>query len=230
MPRFLIRNIQGVIFIENFAFRNKIGIASKINEAVEGLFDGDPIILDLPPEAPLEIPRIQLKSASTVFSLNFSPIRIDFFYNAQGNLEKTLESLSDDYLKCLFSIAELIKTEYHLDVPRIALVIKTLDAMEAEPNSFIHRKFLGENPFFKGASALELHALEKTTINDYHINRWFRIRTGSAPLDNALSVEIDINTMPEKHSDFDLEKIKDFYRKSLEFAKQTFEDSLGVPL
>jgi len=34
MLRFLIQNIQAVLFIENFAFRNKLGIASRINEAV----------------------------------------------------------------------------------------------------------------------------------------------------------------------------------------------------
>ena len=46
---FVIQNIQGVLFIENFAFRNKLGIASRINEAVDNLFDGDPTMLDLPP-------------------------------------------------------------------------------------------------------------------------------------------------------------------------------------
>jgi hypothetical protein len=50
MPTFPIQNIQGVLFVQNFAFRNKLAIASKINEALNNLFDGDPIMLDLPPE------------------------------------------------------------------------------------------------------------------------------------------------------------------------------------
>jgi hypothetical protein len=230
MSKFLIQNIQGVLFVGNFAFRKKLDLASKINDAVDNLFDGDPIMLDLPPEAPPEIPRIQLKDANAVYSLNFSPIRVDFFYNAQGKPEKNLDSLSDDYLERLFSIAGLIKAEYHLVVPRIALILKTLREIEAGPNLFVHKKFLGENPFFKDISALEVHALEKTTMKDYHINRWFRIRTGSGFMLNALSVEIDINTMPEEHVDFDLEKIKDFYRNSLEFAKRTFLNAFGDSL
>jgi hypothetical protein len=233
MPTFPIQNIQGVLFIENFAFRNKLSIASKINEALNNLFDGDPIMLDLPPMAPLEIPRIQLKDHNSVYSLNFSPIRVDFYYNEPGKPEKTLDLLRDVYLKYLFSIAELIKAEYHLPIPRIAMVLKTLSEMETESSLFIQGKFLGGKPFFRGASQLEIHALEKTTMKDYNVNRWFRIRTGGIagvglPVnEKALSVEIDINTIPETNLDFDIEKIKEFYKDSLDFARQNFSDCFG---
>lgn len=229
MSKFFIQNIQGVLFIENFAFRNKLEVASKINDAVNNLFDGDPVMLDLPPEAIPEIPRIQLKDSNAVYSLNFSPVRVDFFYNEPGKPEKTLDSLIDNYLKYLFGIVELIKAAYNLGVPRIALVLKTLGEMEAGSNLFVYKKFLGENHFFKDASALEIHALEKTTIKDYHINRWLRMRTTGLP-GNILSAEIDINTMPERHTDFDLEKIKDFYKTSLEFARQNFLNCFGESL
>jgi hypothetical protein len=228
MSKFYIQNVQSVLFIENFAFRNKLEVASKINDAVNNLFDGDPVMLDLPPEVPPEIPRIQLKDSNAVHSLNFSPVRIDFFYNEPGKPGKTLDSLADTYLKYLFGIAGLIKAEYNLGVPRIALVLKVLGEMEAGSNLFVYKKFLGENHFFKDASALEIHALEKTTMKDYHINRWFRMRTGLPG--NNLSVEIDINTIPERHGDFDLEKIKDFYKTSLEFARQNFLDCFGESL
>jgi len=236
MPRFPIQNIQGVLFIQNFAFRNKLVIVSKINEALNNLFDGDPIMLDLPPQAPPEIPRIQLKDHNAVYSLNFSPIRIDFLYSAPGKPEKTLDSLSDAYIKYLFRITELIKTDYHLPTPRMALVLKTLSEMETESGVFVHDKFLGGNPFFKGASKFEIHVLEKTTIKDYNVNRWFRIRTGviagvGLPVnEKVLSVEVDINTIPEKVLDFDTEKIKDFYKNSLDFARQNFLSCFGESL
>ena len=229
MSKFFVQNIQSVLFIETFAFRNKLEIASKINDAVNNLFDGDPVMLDLPPEAPPEIPRIQLKGSNAVHSLSFSPARIDFFYNERGKPEKTLHPLADNYLKYLFSIAGLIKAAYNLGVPRIGLVLKVLGEMESGSNLSLYKKFLGENHFFKDASALEIHALEKTTIKDYHVNRWFRMRTTGLP-GNILSVEIDINTMPEKHVDFGLEEIKDFYKTSLEFAKENFLNCFGESL
>jgi len=221
MSKFFIQNIQGVLFIENFAFRNKLEVASKINDAVNNLFDGDPVMLDLPSEAPPEIPRIQLKDSNAVYTLNFSPVRIDFFYNERGKPEKTLESLAENYLKYLFGIAGLIKASFNLGIPRIALVLKASGEMESGSNLFVYKKFLGENQFFNGASALEIHALGKTTMKDYHINRWFRMRATDSPVD-ILSVEIDINTTPESHANFDLEKIKDFYKTSLEFARENF--------
>jgi hypothetical protein len=235
MPTFPIQNIQGVLFIQNFAFRNKLLIASKINEALNNLFDGDPTMLDLPPEAPPEIPRIQLKDHNAIYSLNFSPIRIDFLYSEPGKPEKTLDSLSHAYLNYLFRIAELIKAEYHLPTPRMALVLKTLSEMETESGLFIHNKFLGGNPFFKDASKLEIHALEKTTMKDYNVNRWFRIRTGvragGLPVnEKALSVEVDINTVAETGLDFDTEKIKDFYKNCLDFARQNFLGCFGDSL
>jgi len=236
MPTFPIQNIQGVLFIQNFAFRNKLLIASKINEALNNLFDGDPTILDLPPEAPPEIPRIHLKDHNAVYSLNFSPIRIDFLYSEPGKPEKMLKALSDAYLNYLFKIVDLIKSEYHLPTPRMALVLKTLSEMETESGLLIHDKFLGGNLFFKGASKLEIHALEKTTMKDYNINRWFRIRTGiSAGIglpvnEKALSVEVDINTIPETDLDFDTEKIKDFYKSCLDFARQNFLSCFGESL
>lgn len=221
MSKFFVESIQGVLFIDNFAFRNKLDVASKINDAVNKLFDGDPVMLDLPPEAPAEIPRIQLKDSKAVYTLNFSPVRIDFFYNERGKPEKTLDSLAENYLKHLFKIAELIKAAYNLGVPRIALVLNVVGEMEGGSNLFVYKKFLGENHFFKDASTLEIHAMEKAVMEYYHINRWFRIKTTELST-NALSVQIDINTMPGKHKDFDLEKIKSFYKLSMEFAKQNF--------
>ena len=145
---FVIQNIQGVLFIENFAFRNKLGIASRINEAVDNLFDGDPTMLDLPPEAPLEIPRIQLKDSKPVYSLNFCPNRIDFFYNDPGKPEKKLSDLKDEYLNYFFKIVALVKQEYHLSTPRLAIVLKALSEIETGANQFLQEKLLGKCPFF----------------------------------------------------------------------------------
>lgn len=231
MLRFLIQNIQAVLFIENFAFRNKLGIASRINEVVDNLFDRDPIMLDLPLEAPPEIPRIQLKDLKAVYSLNFSPIRIDFFYNEAGKPDKMLDSLREDFSKRLFKIVDLIKGEYHLTIPRIANVIKASSVVEGGSAHFIYDKFLRENAFFNNSFVTEIHSLEKTSMDDYHINRWFRIKTGeTATQQDILSVEIDMNTLPDKPIDFDLNNIKDFFIGSFSFAKKNFADCFGQPL
>lgn len=230
--RFFIQNIQSVLFIENFAFRNKLGIASKINEAVNNLFDGDPIMLDLPIDAPPEIPRIQLKDIKPNYSLNFSPIRIDFFYNEPQKPEKSLDLLKNDYLKNWSKIIDLVKGEYHLGTTRLALVIKASSEIEKGSNLFIQSTFLGGAPFFENTYSLEIHALEKTLLNSFNINRWFRIKTArtQAGQDNILFIEADVNTLPEKPKDYDVEEIKAFFEKSFAFIKSNFSKCLGVSL
>jgi hypothetical protein len=229
---FLIQNIQGVLFIENFAFRNKLGIASKINEAVDNLFDGDPTMLDLPPEAPPEIPRIQLKDSKPLYSLNFCPNRIDFFYNEPGKPEKKLSDLKDEYLKYFFRIVGLIKGGYSLVTPRIAIVIKALSEIETGANQFMQKRFLGNAPFFGATYALEIHSLEKKAMIGFDINRWFRIKTARSPggQDNILFVEIDINTQPENPRDYTEEDVRDLCLGSFEFANENFRNCFGVPL
>lgn len=230
--RFFIQNIQSVLFIENFAFRNKLGIASRINQVVNNLFDGDPTMLDLPPDAPPEIPRIQLKDSKPIYSLNFSPTRIDFFYNEPGKPEKVLDSLKDDYLKYFFNIVNLAKDEYRLSISRIAVVIKAVSEIEGGSNLLIYGDFLGEKPFFRNTYGLEIHALEKTAMKSYDVNRWFRIKTARTPTgeDNILFVEIDINTLQDKPRDFDIAEIKDFFNKSIIYAKNSFLNCFGVSL
>ncbi len=230
--KFFIQNIQSALFIENFAFRNKISIVSRINEAVDNLFDGDPTILPIPSDAPPEIPRIILNDSKSNYSLKFSPIRLDFLYDDSKKPEKVLDALKNDYFKYLFNIVALVTDEYHLTVPRAALVIKAVSEIERGSKIFIQERFLGNNPFFKDTSKLEIHALKKTTINGYDINRWFRIRTAAAPTgeDNLLSVEIDINTLKEKPMDLSLQGIKDFFDKSINFAGTNLLECLGVSL
>lgn len=229
---FLIQNIQSVLFIENFAFRNKISIAARINQAVDNLFDGDPTMLDLPSQAPPEIPRIQLKNSIPNFSLNFSPIRIDFFYNEPEKPQKKIDAIKEDYFRHLFNIVDLVKDEYHLDISRVAIVIKASSEIEKSSNLLIHEDFLNENRFFKDTYSLEIHALQKTTISGYDINRWFRIKSARAPSgqDNFLFVEIDVNTLQEKPRDFTLMEIKEFFTKSVDFAKTSFSSCFGLSL
>jgi len=229
---FLVQNIQAVLFLESFAFRNKLAIAFKINEAVNQLFDGDPMMLDLPSEAPPEIPRIQLKDSKSSYSLNFSVNRIDFFYNEPAKPTKTFDSIKDEYLNYFFKINRLVKDDYHLGTPRLAMVIKALSEIDIGTNLFLYQDFLGRKEFFKDTYTLEIHALEKSTIQQFAINRWFRIKTARDPLeqDKGILVEIDINTQPEESREFGKQEIEEFCSCSIEFARNSFLNCFGISL
>jgi hypothetical protein len=57
-----INQIQLVLFNPGMAISDKIRLANNINNTLGGLFDGDPVVLPLPPDAPPELPRILLSS------------------------------------------------------------------------------------------------------------------------------------------------------------------------
>jgi hypothetical protein len=234
MPKlnFLIQNIQAVLFLESFAFRNKLAIATKINDAVGQLFDGDPMMLDLSPEAPPEIPRIQLKDSRSIYSLNFSVNRIDFFYNESEKPTKAFDSIKEEYFNYFSKINGLVKDDYHLGTPRIALVIKALSEIDMGSNIFLQQEFLGRKEFFQDTHSLEIHALEKTAIGQFEINRWFRIKTARDPLekDSYLFAEIDINTQPEKSRDFGKRQIEEFFSSAIEFVRTSFSNCFGSSL
>ena len=91
---------------------------------------------------------------------------------------------------------------------------------------------VADAPFFRGTHALEIHSLEKRMMEEFDINRWFRIKTARTPMgrDEILFVEIDINTQPEKPRDFGKEEITAFCLNSIEFAKKNFLNCFGVSL
>jgi len=95
---FYVSNLQTAIFITNLDFSNKIGFISQLNQETDNLFDGDPIILPIPNDAPPEVPRIILKSQDDSYTLNLCQNRVDLFYN-----ERDLKNFSPTH-----SLSELI--------------------------------------------------------------------------------------------------------------------------
>jgi len=76
-----IEQIQLVLFSPGIVITNKPKLVSNINDALQGLFDGDLAILPIPDDAPAEIPRIILKSNDEKYTLQITTKRVNFFYN-----------------------------------------------------------------------------------------------------------------------------------------------------
>jgi len=51
---FHVSSLQTAIFIPNLDLSNKIGFINQLNKETDNLFDGDPIILPIPNDAPLK--------------------------------------------------------------------------------------------------------------------------------------------------------------------------------
>lgn len=90
-----ILNLQLALFFTD-VIRRPDKLIDGINEATGNLFDGIPQILDIPMEAPMEIPVVLLKSETGIYLCNISRGRIDFIYN-DNNLNKEWSSVISDF-------------------------------------------------------------------------------------------------------------------------------------
>ena len=121
-----------------------------------------------------------MKDSKPIYSLNFCPNRIDFFYNEPGTPKKKLSNVKEEYLNYFSKIVALVKDEYCLSTSRIAIIVKALSDVEAGRIYFC-RAVLCKCLFFQETHALEIHSLEKRRMKEFDINRWFRIKTARTP-------------------------------------------------
>src|SRR4030042_5019151 len=70
--------IQAAVFPPGFMFSTS-EVLKRLMQLELDVFDGDPLVLPLPEDAPHEIPRITLENKEKTFKLEAAPARINFF-------------------------------------------------------------------------------------------------------------------------------------------------------
>ena len=81
-------SLQVALFVDGVIERPDL-LMPQINVEFNNMFNDMPNVIKLPPEAPAEIPIVQMFSVDQKYRLNISRNRIDFFYTAQVPLVDT---------------------------------------------------------------------------------------------------------------------------------------------
>jgi hypothetical protein len=198
-------HVQNTLFTPGFSFiTHKILV--ELLQIRPGMFDGDPVVLPLQSDAPLEIPRIILQDKTGSLKLEVAPLRINFHrikINEADNVNiNDFLILASDILKDY-----LVKTGAKCG--RIATVLKRY-SLKDDPSREIAAHFCKESflamPFDK-PSSFELHARKRYNFAEsFEVNSWVRIKSGnlqypSAPSMPIVIVEQDINTIAEVMED-----------------------------
>lgn len=163
-------------------------------------YDGDPVSLPLPPEAPAEIPRLLLSNSSGTQRIEASLNRITSISstdNSQSPLDvlPTAERLAER-LGQLFSLTDLSPARAGLVLQRVAPVTSPAGTLLAQ--HFFKDRWLSQP--FNRPETLELHSHKRYAPDDsLEINSWFRIKTAILIATNspAIVVEQDLNTLEE---------------------------------
>jgi len=197
--------------------QNKLELASILHNETKIVFDGEPIILPVPDDAPSEIPRIILTSKDNEHKCHISKERVEFIYSNEANPDREVSELREQFLVTLGDIAKVVKSSWKAEVYRLGFVINSVSNYEA-PVEIIKTKFIREG-VLNHPRRLEVFVLDRMTWDNLKINRGYRVytlikREGKEERE-LLLVNFDINTIPEEKYSFDTESIVAFYDKAI---------------
>lgn len=212
--QYFLKNSAAVLF-GNYDLAKRLQIAADLDKATNHLFSGDPAILPIPDDAPAEIPRIMLAAKDKKWRCNVSPDRLEFIYDEPDQPREELNTIKEQYLTVLHSLAECAKNELKASVHRLGLIVTNF-ALPEEPVKLIERTFIREGVLF-GPRQLEIHILNMTTIGNLEVNKWCRIFSRDVSYGDkrktALFVIFDLNTLSDsdKPNEFSADAITAFY-------------------
>lgn len=223
-----VKSLQSAIFTPSLDLTNKIGFANQLIQDTKGLFDGDPIVLPIPNDAPPEIPRIILKNKNDSHSLSVGQSRIDFFYNERDYKDKIASNefanLEPEFLQKTNLVIQTILNTTSTRIIRLGLIITLQSKISGKASSFVSTHYLKHRKAFKDLYDLNLGVLIREKINKLDSNIWFRInpyRKEKDSLDDKIiTFQFDINTKGEEILNLSLDDTNKYFIESASYINQ----------
>jgi hypothetical protein len=194
-------HVQNTLFTPGFSFITHKTLVELL-QIKPGMFDGDPVVLPLPSDAPPELPRIILQDKTGSLKLEVAPLRINLHRIKINEDDKV--NVNDSILLAADIFKDYLE-KTGAKCGRIATVLKRF-SLKDDPGREIANHFCKENflemPFDRPAS-FELHARKRYNLSEsFEVNSWVRIKSGnvnypSVPSLPIVLVEQDINTISE---------------------------------
>lgn len=203
----IIKKIQTAIFIKNFQIQNeyeKSNLLLELRGKVGGIFNGQPILIPVPNDAPPEIPRIVLNSADNLYSCNIALNRSDIFFNVSNCIKNDIDTLFEKQKNNSLSIFDYLK-EKNAVIIRIGFVVDT-DYQNSEGVEFLKNKF-SKGEKFDNPKELSFRYNKETKIGNTTIAMNNLMTISGKKGSNIIQVQLDINTLAENTDSADFSKI-----------------------
>ena len=221
---FSIASIQCSIFTPGFSFR-QTAFLTYLLEHWGDKFDGKPLSMPLPDDAPPEIPSIVLSNKDGSLKMDVSRHRTNVFWNrTSSEVNPNVLSITDEMNGIL---RDIIKDQ-GVSAGRLAFILNRFapleDAAKMLATHFCKDEWL--TTALERPENFELHVHGKHALDtgQFNVNSWFRVRTGRVVADNksAVLVQQDINTLAEESESqqFELKQIQTFFYKAIELGDQ----------
>jgi len=208
---FKVQTIQVALFIKdlNIAGYDKYALIGDLKEKVGSIFDAEPVVLPLPPNAPSDIPRVILNNKEGSYNCNIALNRVDVFKNKPQS-EEDLKVFLDDQKEKTIIVFDFLK-EKHVVVNRVGFIVTSLVEIEDKTGpEYLKEAFVASG---KLDDPRELRMIYNKRENDF--NHLIKMTTKQ---DNKLLLQIDVNTIPElmAEADFDGEKLESILNYAIE--------------
>lgn len=212
---FSIFSIQTSIFTPTLQFSQSKVLAQLVTKFAN-TFDGDPISIPLPPDAPQEIPRLTLRDSNGKLKFEIAPNRANFFRYCKEDDAAVIEE--DVFNLCLPIFDEYIKI-VSARVGRLAIVsVKILQ--HETPGVILAQHFCKDKWLTSNSEPenFEVHFHRRYGLETFKVNNWLRCKSGILAKENArvVIVEQDINTLSEDldEKEFNMNQISSFLKNA----------------
>jgi hypothetical protein len=217
IEQFTPMSIQSAVFVRRLDFSDPLSVAQGVRHAVGGVFNGQPGVFPVPPNAPPNVPRIVLADRANRYQCKLSAERVDLSFNGGKGKPEPMGVLWDTYCGILRQLAEYFKKKKPTTVWRLGLVMHLFRVLPGSAGKHIQETYLKGDRFLD-AYEVQLNVLNREQMEAFNINRWLRLRPmrkkDDPKDDRGLVVEIDINTPAEESNDFSEEEITGFFEEA----------------
>ncbi len=203
MSDFKIVKLMGSIFTPKLAIMEPIKWLSVTTELLGDRIGRKPTVLDLPQDAPPEIPRIQFIAPDRGWRLTISNVRTDLAF-LYPRMSDEFRINTTEFARVASGFLSALQKRLEIKIQRLAFVTERLFP-EENPAAYIYKKYCTEkhyqkNQLFHNARKFEIHSLKNYHWEGFHLNSWVRIKSiRFHPEDqdsvSAVFVENDLNTL-----------------------------------
>ena len=226
----------GTVFTPDFNVTNFLKIANTIVDIMGDKLDGPPNIINIPHDAPPEIPRIMLSSADGTLNVSVALNRTNMSHEFIPQQDSQGIDLDADSRAASSFFAEYQK-QLDLRIQRLGFVTERV-AYKEDALTYLLERFCNENQItagrpFNNARRFEIHSMKKYPWLDFDINSWVRLRYfpiafgDKSKKEPKLLVTNDLNTLSfdeDPGARFDNKAVSSFFDN----AASEVEDILAL--
>ena len=194
-------SLQVALFVDGVIDRPDL-LMPQINAEFNNMFNDMPNVIKLPPEAPAEIPIVQMFSIDQKYHLNISRSRVDLFYTAQAPLVDSTPLYLQTLSPLIAQFYNYIVENRKIPINRVGF-ITTIFYPEEKNISRIVKRYFSDKSFEKSCE-LSFRVNTQSKIKSHVINNILNVeantlfqRSGDQERStNGIVVTSDINNIP----------------------------------